>query len=89
MKLIAKTKEGDIFEVKLQRQFPNCGKYKICCKNYAIFWDKLDAKVKSYKPEKGEVRRFDDEEYIKRFEQRIKPPKGFENHKPCEDSKEW
>jgi len=31
MKLIAKTKDGDIFEVKLQRMFPNCGKRTKCC----------------------------------------------------------
>jgi len=79
MKLIAKTKDGDIFEVKAQRMFPNCKtRYTKCCTEDKEFWDKLDAKVKSVKPEKGEIRRFDDKQYMERFEQRIKPPKGFD-----------
>jgi len=56
MKLIAKTKEGDIFEVKLQRQFPNCGKYTKCCVDDSEFWKKYEAKVKSlldYKAPEG------------------------------------
>jgi len=40
MKLIAKTKDGDIFEVKLQRQFPNCGKYTKCCIDDKEYWEK-------------------------------------------------
>jgi len=56
MKLIAKTKDGDIFEVKLQRQFPNCGKYTKCCTDDKEFWQKYEAKVKTlldYKAPEG------------------------------------
>ncbi len=37
MKIIAKTNEGEIIEVRLQRMFPNCSKYTHCCDEN---WDK-------------------------------------------------
>jgi len=57
MKLIAKTKDGDIFEVKAQRMFPNCKtRYTKCCYDDKEFWEKYEAKVKTllhYKPPEG------------------------------------
>ncbi len=47
MKLIAKTKDGDIYEVKAQRMFPNCNaKYTKCCFDNKAFWDKYQRRVK-------------------------------------------
>jgi len=45
MKIIAKTKDGDIYEVRLQRDFPNCQKYTKCCIDDKPFWDKLSDKI--------------------------------------------
>jgi len=46
MKRIAKTKDGDIYEVRLQKMFPNCGKYTKCCIDDKEFWEKYQEKVK-------------------------------------------
>ena len=46
MKLIAKTKDGDIFEVRAQRDFPNCQKYIKCCSDDKSFWKKYQGRVK-------------------------------------------
>lgn len=43
MKIIAKTKDGDIFQVRLQRNFPNCQKYTKCCDDDKEFFS-------NYKP---------------------------------------
>ena len=32
--------------VRVQRDFPNCQKYKKCCTDDKEFWDKLEAKLK-------------------------------------------
>ena len=56
MKLIAKTKDGDIIEVRLQRMFPNCERYTKCCTDDAEFWDKLEAKTRRVKPIKQPFR---------------------------------
>lgn len=71
MKLIAKTKDGDIYEVRLQRMFPNCDRYTKCCTDDMEFWEKYQKRVKELKPKKQELR-------WKSAELRIKPtPKGF------------
>ena len=49
MKLIAKTKDGDIYEVKVQRMFPNCNKYKSCCTADKEYWDKIQHKFDGLK----------------------------------------
>jgi len=47
MKLIAKTKDGDIYEVKAQRMFPNCkARYTKCCFDDKAFWAKYQSRVK-------------------------------------------
>jgi len=62
MKLIAKTKDGEIYEVKLQRQFPNCGKYTKCCVDDKEFWEHISNVLKEEK-----------EKLMKN-----KPPEGFD-----------
>jgi len=66
MKVIAKTIEGEIIEVRLQRMFPNCSKYTHCCDEN---WDgKLERVIKI--PIKVDYT-------IHTERDRIKPPKGF------------
>jgi len=67
--------EPDEVVVKAQRMFPNCQKYKKCCSDDKEFWDKLDKKVKEWKPLKHNFR-------IKNLKLEYKkPPKGFEDMK--------
>jgi hypothetical protein len=65
--------EKDGIVVKVQRMFPNCEKYKKCCTEDKEFWNKLDAKVKEWKPLKTTLRKT---VINPPFE---KPPKDFEN----------
>jgi len=61
------TMKGDEV-VDSQQMFPNCkARYTKCCVEDKEFWDKLDAKVKEYKPEQGSIRRTDDKVYHDRF----------------------
>ena len=57
MKVIAKTKDGDIVEVRLQRMFPNCDRYTKCCDEDREFWKKYQERVKELKPNKTTLRR--------------------------------
>jgi len=72
MKVIAKTTEGEIIEVRLQRMFPNCSKYTKCCTDDSEFWEGLQKLTKVVKPRKHPFR-------VSSIELGLgKPPEGFE-----------
>ncbi len=59
--------------IPVQQQFPNCQKYKNCCKIDKPFWDELEAKTK-------EIEYINQPFRIKEVKLKItKPPKGFED----------
>ena len=61
----------DEIVVRVQRMFPNCSKYKKCCRIDKPFWDELEAKLKVIEYSKQPFR-------LERFmKQQHKTPEDF------------